>query len=46
MIAIHTYGNMCKIDEIKKLCNLNDVFLIEDQLKPLDQDIKMNLLEL
>ena len=28
MIAIHTYGNMCKIDEIKELCNLNDVFLI------------------
>ena len=40
VIAIHTYGNMCKIDEIKKLCNLNDVFLIEDSAEALGSRYK------
>tara|TARA_Y200000002_G_scaffold131739_1_gene108538 strand:+ start:20592 stop:21752 length:1161 start_codon:yes stop_codon:yes gene_type:complete len=29
-IPMHTYGHPCRIDEIKKICNKYNIFLIED----------------
>lgn len=29
-VPMHTYGHPCKIDEIKKICDENYIFLIED----------------
>jgi dTDP-4-amino-4,6-dideoxygalactose transaminase len=30
LIAVHNYGNICEIKEIKNLCKKNNIFLIED----------------
>ena len=34
-IPMHSYGHPCRIDEIKKICNENYIFLIEDAAESL-----------
>ncbi|PIN81796.1 hypothetical protein COV13_00190 [Candidatus Woesearchaeota archaeon CG10_big_fil_rev_8_21_14_0_10_32_9] len=35
VIAVHQYGKLCRIDEIKKLCVDKKIFLIEDAAVPI-----------
>ena len=30
IIAVHLYGNACQIDELQKICKINNIYLIED----------------
>ena len=44
-MMVHTYGQPCKIDEIKKFARKKDLFIIEDCAEALGQNIKGDLLD-
>lgn len=40
VIAVHLYGNLCNINQIKKICKDNNIKLIEDAAEALGSKIK------
>lgn len=46
VMMVHIYGQSCKIDEIKKFCNLNKILLIEDCAEALGARYKNRLIGL
>ena len=45
IMMVHTYGQPCKIDEIKKFARKKDLFIIEDCAEALGAKYKGNLLD-
>ena len=40
IMAVHLYGNLCEMDELKRLCDENGIYLIEDAAEAIGSEYK------